>query len=221
MLKKLKKSNIKGSFTLEVAIVFPLVLIIVAGIIYFTYLLYLKATIQSMADVSVRRGIKVWDNINKDLSTGRNPKINSDLYWNIFDVNKDQKEDKLNTWLSSNFKSNILLYKPDIDVNVCMSNYLLYKQLNSEIIVYCKTPIDTGEKEYIQVKGNSKAILNHPPDFIRNTDFIVDLEMELEHKYKSFEEFMNRIRKIMDEITLNIERFGAYEDQVFREAFKN
>ncbi|HHV96511.1 MAG TPA: pilus assembly protein [Clostridiaceae bacterium] len=211
-MKAVRKNSVKGSFTLEAAIIFPLVLIIIAGIFYVTYLLYIKTVIQSVVDLSVRRGIKVWDNLYKEVSTGKIQKINSDLYWDIFDINREKKEDRLKTWLKSVFDKQKLLHDIDMDINVWLRNCLLYKQLNSEVIAYYKTPISSSVKEYLEISGNSKAILNHPPDFIRNIDFIVELEIALEQKYKSFGEFMDRIRRVMEEITQQIERFGVHDE---------
>lgn len=219
MSERIKRNNTKGSFTLEAAIVFPVVLIIIASVLYVTFLLCIKTSTQSMADFSVRRGIKTWDNKSKDINTGRIQDIQNNLYWNIFDIDREYKEDRLSSWLKYKLDSNNLLHGIDIDVNVQLKNYMLFKKLNTEIvvhykspIVYYKTPANMEKDEYIRIRSNSEAVLINPPDFIRNVDFIIEMEKELERKYKGFGDFMDSIRKIMEEITLNIERFGNYEN---------
>ena len=208
--------NTKGSFTLETAIVFPLIIICVIGAIYIPVILYKKTSIQALTHYSTRRGIRVWDDVNKDVNTGKNQEPQKDkngekysLYWNLYDKNKANKEEKLNNWLVLKLKSNSLLFDEDINVNVYLENYFIFQKLNSEIISYHKIPIGTFGKKYFQVKSNSEFILNNPTDFTRNVDLFIEIEKELEEKYQDLRELMDKIRKIIKDTTKNVEKFGG------------
>lgn len=203
-LKNSFKST-KGSFSIEGAIIFPFVLLVTLGILYITFMFYFKASTQALTDHTVGRGIKVWDNLNKDINTGKN----IDGYWDDFGNNRESREEKFNTWLVSKASGVPLLQKIDMDIDIKLKNYLVYRKLKAEISAYFKIPFRISNDEYIKIKSSSGAILINPVDFIRNTDFITEAAAELEQKHKSFSDLKNRLRDIIKEITLGIERFGA------------
>ncbi len=84
-LAKLMKS-VRGSYTLEAAIVFPIMIMLLIGLMFLSTYVYQKfAVLDAAIYVSTQRA-DTWDNSKKDLETGRLSEDNSDgLYWRIFD----------------------------------------------------------------------------------------------------------------------------------------
>ena len=207
-------TNSKGSFTLEATIIFPIVLIIIIGLLCIPFILYQKVSIQALADYSARRGVRTWGNINKDINTGRS-NFNTDkscylkkIEFHEYDNSEAGKEEKLGNWIVAKLKTNAFLYDKNTNVNVNMKNYFIFKKLNLEIKKYYKIPFSICDTKYSLVKGNSLIAFNNPVSLTRNVDFLVEVEKELEGKYKSFEDLMEKIRNVIKDITQSIEKFG-------------
>lgn len=203
-LKNSFKST-KGSFSIEGAIIFPFLLMVIVGLLYITFMLYLKASTQALTEHTVRRGIKVWDESNKDINTG---KIIGG-YQNNYGRSSEAREELFNNWMLSKLDTIPLLHKIGMDTDIQLKNYLLYKKLYAEISVYFKVPFNISDREYIKIKSSSGAILINPVDFVRNADFIAEVATELEQEYKSFSDLMNGLRDIIKKIIQDIERLGA------------
>lgn len=81
--------------------------------------LYKITAIQVIADLTSQRGSAVWNNINKDIGTGKpmnmiserldNRNAEVSLYWRLFDSQKEMKKDKLKGWVLDNLDKNSML----------------------------------------------------------------------------------------------------------------
>lgn len=117
--------NMKGSITIETVIVVPFLFMCVLFIIYISIRLYRIAAIQVIADLTVQRGSVVWNNVNKDINTGKpmntvsnfsknysNDEIQSSevpLYWRLFDSQKEIKKERLKEWALAQLDNNSVL----------------------------------------------------------------------------------------------------------------
>lgn len=77
--------NDRGSFTMESSIIFPLVFLIVFNLVFFGLTVYQKAALYATASISAERLSNIWDNSNKNITTGDYVVPYQDgLYWRTF-----------------------------------------------------------------------------------------------------------------------------------------
>lgn len=77
-------SNEKGSFTLEAAYVFPLVMICTLALLFLGMYVYQKIYLQHIAELAAERSAHVWDNSRKQVQSGHvHPAEHDGLYWRL------------------------------------------------------------------------------------------------------------------------------------------
>lgn len=195
----------RGSFTVEASLIFPIIFLCIIAVIYICILLYQMVLIQTAADVSAERGAATWSNPEKKISSGMIEKsgINAGgLYWRLFDIHKEKKKSRLGNYLESHIgrydilKGSYKVSEPDI------IDYVVYKKLSLDIEGEYDIPAGTllkafGFRDCILLKVHSEAVINEPVEFIRNTDFIMDVEKEAEQKSEGAKKLGDSVRGIM------------------------
>lgn len=90
MIKKIRNAlrssrvNSAGSVTLEAAVVLPVILFMLFGMVFFSMYVYHKLVILDTAVYTVRQRAETWDNTGKSLEDGYQKIIKSDgLYWRL------------------------------------------------------------------------------------------------------------------------------------------
>ncbi|HOJ09669.1 MAG TPA: pilus assembly protein [Clostridiales bacterium] len=126
------------------------------------------------------------------------------LYWNLYDKYKGKKEIKLKNWLLQQLKNNYILYDENANVDIKLKDYFIFKKLNSQVTGYYNLSAGIFPESFLIVKSDSEVIINKPWEFIRNVDFIIDIERQFEESYPGFKEFMEKIRGTMDDIKKKI-----------------
>ena len=206
----------KGSIVVEASLIFPIVFLIVVAVIYFCLIIYQKAYIQSLADIAVERGAAGWNNPTKDMSTGGVSKANMNsggLYWRLIDFRVKDKEERVKEYIKTRLNGHAVLgFSSPPEVNVKMYDYIAYKVLEISINVRYKIPVGKvlkmfGLSEHYEVSVKSSAVINEPAEFIRNTDFVLNLEKEFEKSHPAYQNAANNIRVSMDNIKAKIDKF--------------
>lgn len=219
--------NNTGSMTVEASLMFPIIILAIVVVIYICILLYQYAYLQSVANHVAERGASCWNNIakmeidtdNYRLKTGElkysEELLEADLYW----TNKSEKIKKLKIYTIHKLKKrNILkseVSKLNIDdvtntkgkVDIWIKDYIVYKELNVIINDSYKIPLGSSFKIFgvnnkYNINVHSKAVINEPLEFIRNTDFIIDTLNE----YEGTSEIINKFKETMEEIKDNINK---------------
>jgi hypothetical protein len=168
-------NNSKGSFTVEAAIVFSVVFLVTAAIVYIFIIMYQYTTMQSVADEACTYGAYYYVN-----QSGENYGIvdNGDLYWRIFDA-KEDKTSKLAEYINKK----LIGYLPHDKnyVSTRLFNRFLIKQL--EISVSEEFPIPVGNllsvfgiPSTISLSAGANSPLDDKAEFIRNMDTVTDIK---------------------------------------------
>lgn len=210
-----KKANNNGSSTVEAAIVIPVIILSIAAAIYLGLLLYQRSLLQSAADRAAEAGAAAWENRAADTGSGKieiNNLGNEGLYWRVFDTTREDKLEKIKRYaLAISGKSNIL--KPvSSDFKVEIRDYVIYKRL--EITVKNSYSIPAGRllgifgaNDRFTINIKSTAIIDDPAELIRNTDFIIDIEKELEDKYPGVKDLAEKTRTVVGDLKGKINGF--------------
>jgi len=186
----LKRNN--GSTTIEAALIFPLIFLSIIALIYVSIFLYEQAYIKSLADRAAERGAAIWKNPKSDMTISlvklEHFKEN-DPYWRVSDSQEKLKEEKVEQYLRNSLKEYSILQSrdkkapmntTDIEFSAKLKNYIVYKKLVVTVEKKFKLPIEDaltvfGIDNTVVIQANSEALINEPAEFIRNTDFAIDM----------------------------------------------
>lgn len=228
--KKLYENN--GSITVEASLIVPLIILAIVAVLFICILLYQYSYLQTVSNEVAERGAACWGNISKMGTSNdvfivesgelNSPQelLNSQLYWRITKTSEEDKIKSLKEFtLYKLSKNNILeseisnLSIKDIEdegdrVDIWLKDYIIYKELNVVIKDSYKIPLgDTlkifGLDNKYNIRVHSKAVIDDPLEFIRNTDFITDALKE----YEKTAAILERFKESMDKIKENIEDF--------------
>lgn len=207
----------KGSLTLQASLVFVVLILSVITIICICMLLYQKVYVQSVADLAIKAGAAAWNNSEKNMTLGRVSKKSlkeGGLYWRLFDAKSSGKKKILKQYIQNRLNA-FNLFKPVNSINIEVKDGIFYKKLMISIKNTYDIPFGSlvrifgiNEKYTFEVK--SEAVINEPIEFIRNTDFVLDIEKEFETKYPEYGEAVKRIRSMMSSLQEKISEFKFY-----------
>ena len=187
MWKIMVKSR-KGSFTVEASIVLPVVLTIVITFVYFCMLFYQKTYVQAMADLAAQNAAGMWDSPHKDMFLQQiDIEEIKDIrpYWRIYDTERKNKEKKVDEFIKySILKYSLFKSETNFQVKTRVEDSILYKKVIVEVTHAYKLPAGSllkafGLKTDYEIKAHSQSVINDPSEFIRNTDFVVDLTNQI------------------------------------------
>ncbi len=194
MYKRILESN-RGSLTVEATIVIPVVIFTLIALILIGEFLYQQSYIQSVADRTVCRGAEVWNNPSKDMIMGYISKDKMKdvcLYWRIPFLEsskaRNTKQSKIEEYTKYLMSRVSILDKPDsLDVTARMeTDYIIYKKIRVTVEAEYKNPFAPvlrvfGLKDTITIRVHSEAVVNEPVEFIRTTDFALDVVKEIDN----------------------------------------
>lgn len=211
----------KGSFTVEAAIIIPAVILTMFALILVSEFLYQKSCIQAIADRTTQRGAEIWNSPSKDMIYGQITLDNMDdidLYWRIWEMSKrkKQKEEKIEKYAGYLLSDSPILGEPielEIEAGI-VEDYIVYKKLRVSVKAKYKNPFSSllrvfGIGKTITIKAHSDAVINEPVEFIRTTDFVIDVVKEVDNKV--FEgkggEIVKNVREGISNIFVKVKEF--------------
>lgn len=194
--KKILKSD-RGSLTVEATIIVPVVIFTLIALVFIGEFLYQQSYIQSVADRTAARGAEVWNNPSKDMIMGYISKDKMKdvcLYWRIPVLEsskaKNVKQSKIEEYTKYLLSRVSILDKPELlNVTAKMeTDYIIYKKIRVTVEAEYKNPFAPvlrvfGLKDTITIKTYSEAVINEPVEFIRTTDFALDVVKEIDNGF--------------------------------------
>jgi hypothetical protein len=202
----------RGSITVEAAIIVPLVFLCVLGILYVGILIYHSSCVHSVASSTAQRGASIWDNACDELESGKND-MNlpaKGLYRRILGGNYEEEKALMKEYINSELDQKGFLEEVMRDIDIRLSNNLVYRKLSIKVTCSYRNPAADflgifGVNDIFSIKAEYEALLNDAPEFIRNTDFICDIEKEMEDKYPELKDAADEIRGVFGDVKQNIE----------------
>lgn len=210
--------NNKGSTTVEAALIFPFIFLSIIALIYVCIFLYEQAYVKSLADRAAERGAAIWKNPSSDMSISlvklEHFKEN-DPYWRIYDNNENPKEKKVEQYLKNSLNEYSILQSrdkearmntTDIEFSADLKNYVVYKKLVVNVKKKFKLPIGNalsifGIDNTVVIEAQSEALINEPAEFIRNTDFAIDMGKRIDAATgNNFEKIRDKALKLINDI---------------------
>ena len=210
-----KNSLKKGSITVEASIVVPIVIFSIIAVILMGLILYQRAVLQSIADKAVREGAASWESLSADTATGKTNISGLDdngLYWRLFEADSEEKRVRLERYTEALLARKNILKPESRSTSAVVRDYIIYKRLELSIEYSYRLPGGAvmrifGSDGRLRLKVTSFAVIDDPAELIRNTDFILDIEKELENKYPGLKNMGDKTREVFNKMKDGLNKF--------------
>jgi len=123
---------------------------------------------------------------------------------------KKQKEEKIEKYAGYLLSDSPILGEPielEIEAGI-VEDYIVYKKLRVSVKAKYKNPFSSLLR-VITIKAHSDAVINEPVEFIRTTDFVIDVVKEVDNKV--FEgkggEIVKNVREGISNIFVKVKEF--------------
>ena len=205
----------RGSIVVEASLIFPIIFLAIVAVLYMCMFLYEKAYLQTLVNMTVQRGAATWNNPKKNTVLGSvaiGDLKSSGLYWRLYDFDKSERIENIKDYITKRFGAYSVLNlfnKQKIDagksIEVNIQDSIVYKKLVVTVNLEYKIPAGKflkifGLKEKMPISVKAEAVINEPTEFIRNTDFVLDLEKEFRDKNKAYKNLVEKVWSTMDNL---------------------
>ncbi len=184
----------RGSMTVELALIFPFIIVTILVAIHILIILYQYATLQSLVNHTGEEAAKVWGKIQSHqditqlMKTGQVElkDLKTPLYWRLTLLdNTTIKEKKVEDYLKTRLKEKSILGLKESKVSVQYKDYIIHKEITVEVSVKYKIPIPFVRevidfKDGYTAKVTSKSRVKDSAELIRNVDFVLDTMNDFE-----------------------------------------
>ncbi len=190
MEKFLLDDDRRGSFTVELALVFPVVMVGIVATLYIVLLLYQYAFLQSLVNRTAYRAAAEYSALGsmgglgedfKLLNGERGATVNKGLYWQLglFD-DTDGKEGIIEAYAREGLRGYQPLKLHNSTVEASVRNYIVYKNLEVKIVAEYRLPVlyvnnALGINTSFKIVAEGEAMIKDNTEIIRNTDYLIDL----------------------------------------------
>ncbi len=205
----------RGSITVEASIIVPVVILSIAAVIYMGLLLYQRAVIQSAAVTAAADGAVVWSSGIGEIGTGgisggSFEKIK--LYRRIYDSDGDACLEKIEEYAASLAGKGELLKPADTTIHAEVQDYAVCRKMVVGITKSYEVPLGRflrlfGGSGSVTISAKGSSMLDEPVELIRNTDFMIDLEKELEKNNPELKNLGDKARGAMNRIKSRMDQF--------------
>lgn len=185
----------EGVFTLEASILFPIILMITMTFIFFSLVMFQKATLHHSANMVAERLAFVWDNSDKDINGAFDKYTTSNddgLYWRVTDnqylskfgldffSSGDEATVSIGSGGDGSLPQKKLARESENALPPGATGEVKYENgvLGSQIVVTMKSPLhlpsfvqDVIGLDRISVSVSHNVV--EPPEFIRTTDLVM------------------------------------------------
>lgn len=213
-LYKYNENNvrIKGSFTVEAAIIVPVVILSISAVIYTGLLLYQKSLTQSAAAAAADAGASAWSSGAHDMGSSGQHTGRFELYRRIIDSAGETRLREIEEYAAVLSSANEIITPVDTIVEAAVKDYAVCRKLEVSISKHYAMPLGEvvkmfGGNDRIEINVKAVSNIDEPVELIRNTDFIIDVEKELESKFPALRDIGDKTREKMNDLKRKLEGF--------------
>lgn len=203
-----------GNFTIEAALIMPIVIFITIALIFFGYYMHDYAVLQGIADDMALKSARILPANNYILESQKDNTLvkvvysdltNKNLYWRFF-TSIDSKEETIKKYGESLIdKQLFILDNRDITMEVRVTGSVIRKTVEVDIEAPVKYPSSFirelfGKNTTIQV--SSKSVMRDQAEFIRTIDVITQVAERITPLQEVMKEYNKSIKKIQDKVSL-------------------
>lgn len=210
-----ERRKIKGSFTVEASIIVPIMILSIAAVIYMGLLLYQRTIIQSAAETAAGDGAAAWPSGVGGIGTGKVSGSSFDkvkLYRRIYDSDKEKRLELIRNHAAALSVRGELLNPVETVIQAEIKDYAVCRKLVVSITKSYVLPVGGilrifGGSGKIIINVKAASMLDEPVELIRTTDFILDLEKQLEENNPGIKNLGEKTRDTMNDLKAKMEKF--------------
>jgi hypothetical protein len=210
-----KNSTKKGSITVEASIIIPVMILSIAAVIYLGLLLYQRTLVQSAAETAAGDGAAAWSSGVCELSTGKVTKNSIEakkLYARFIDTDKEKRLNGIENYAAALSERNELLNAVNCEVKAVILDYAVCRRLEVTVIKTYHLPLGRfmrifGGSGCIELCSRSISTIKEPSELIRTTDFIMDVEKELEKSNPGLKNLGDKTRNALNEVKDKLDKY--------------
>ncbi len=177
-----------GVMTVEYAIIFPFVILIVMLLIYLGMIYYQQALLQSVVSKNTQDWAFLWGYDAQKIQPGegilnREGYGSEGLYWQVFSGAKQKKEIISNAILEEYTEKSLLKSNRKIQVAVIYENYVIFHQVGVKAVAIYPMPMKGLFRAFglpgdITLQASSETTVHDPREFIQNVDLLLQFYEE-------------------------------------------
>lgn len=208
MVWKKRITQETGSMTLELAIIFPMIICLLIVLIYSLLLYYQQAITRATVDQTVNQVSFIWGRLQEGeantrlLQQGALLNTREDLYWQmgVFD-HKAEKKDLIEDYLKKELKKKELLTPKSTDIEVSFHNYFIFQRIKITATLTYDPPFPFI-KYFLngKLQVSASALVKEPSEIIRNVDYAGDLLEEFQTTQKLKTEFLEKMKEAQKKV---------------------
>ncbi|MDR3120590.1 MAG: hypothetical protein LBU58_04560 [Clostridiales bacterium] len=202
-------SDERGSVTLESAFVVPIVIFTVCLSLYIVILLFERSQLQCASDYAAQTASVAWRGVTASSGSDgaqAEPADGAGLYYRLFDmVGAAQKEAVASTLAERRSQTLGLPGYSEARGGAEFHSGLLGRTLSVALHSVVTLPSERvmkafGASNQFSAAINAKSLIPDAPDFIRNLDYVMEVEKKLEESSEAFNKVANGYRGLVDKI---------------------
>lgn len=203
----------KGSITVEASIVMPVVVLSIIAVILMSVLEFQKTELYTAVVAAAAAGAESWDSAHKDISTGKIEKsaLGKDGLYRRFSASfKAARVNDIQSLAAISTEKSSLLPLKSNEVIVEIKDCIAFKDIEITAVKNTEASKARSFMPYGLNKSNlqsaaAAAAAIDPAEFIRNCDYIIDLEKELEKRVPGLKQAGGSIREAIEGIKVKMD----------------
>lgn len=213
LTEKVKVS--RGSVTVEAAVIVPTIILSIIAVIYIGLLLYQKASIQSAAEMSAEAGAAAWVSGVSEIGTNRMAPEEFEkikLYRRIFDSSKETRLSSIEAYALYLSSQNEIIKPAVTEAEAVIKNYILFKRIEVTVSKHYSIPMGNflkifGTSGELTITSVAVASIDEPSEFIRNTDYILDIGRTIENNNPEIKNLADQTRNALNIMKSKLDMF--------------
>ncbi|SHK19558.1 TadE-like protein [Clostridium cavendishii DSM 21758] len=195
----------KGSMTVEMAFIFPIVLVFIIFICFIAAMLYNRTVGVALVNKNLDKATIYWSKTNIDFKTGAYTSGGNALY----DFESNKKKATVGGYIKSDIGNCLLANGVKITPELDTSNYIIYRKLKAKVTIDYGVPFGglfkiIGITKPIKDEVYVESVINNPVEFTRNIDVMVDVweDVKFRNDIKlgdNFTAFTNKMNKLLND----------------------
>jgi len=207
---KRKITQDTGSMTIELAIIFPMIICVMIVIFYSLMLYYQQVVTRSVVDETLNQVSLIWGRLREGesaqglLQQGELSGTKEAIYWQmgVFD-HKQEKKQLIEAHVREQLEKSQLLTPKSTVVEISFSNYFIFQRVGITAALTYDPPFPFIDYFIAgRLRVTSTSLVKEQTEIIRNVDFAGDLleEFQTTQKLKAqyFEKMKEAQRKVKD-----------------------
>lgn len=189
-----KKGWLQGSYTVEMALIFPIVFFVIISLIYMTFYMHDKVRIQSVADQAVIYGSELvkHEKTDKHMDIDYSCLDNRGIYFPL--IGDLQKENKiLQSYVTEKLKRGLIIGEvTDVHIDLSKKEVEIKIKVNMKIGILRAKEFFSGSGTNITIVG--KGRVHYPAEFVRQFDVIEGIVDDIQ----GYDDLINKLQRQLD-----------------------